>query len=117
MPIMKPDLSTPIVLMPRTGWTPHIFLDRPLEWGTRFDAGVGYRVFLKYQDSENINIFPAEIARGHAEKIKAMVNPQFKRLAKLLIDACDTCDKMNKIWADAGAPDVPVDQIGEAGHG
>ena len=111
-----PDLSTPIIFLPRTGWTPHIEMDKPLAWGHRFDPGIGYRVFLKYADSENINAFPPLVMHGIIQKIKQMAHPQLKILAKNLNEVNESCEKMNKIWADAGCPDAPIDQLKDAGN-
>jgi len=79
---MKPDLSTPIILMDRIGWVPHLIADKTVTWGHRFDEGIGYRVFLKYADSENINAFPTALARLIADQIKRLPGDTYKALAK-----------------------------------
>lgn len=107
---------TPFVYLQRTGWVPNLIADKAIDFGTRFDAGIGYRVFFKYAESDDINAFPAAMAHGIAAKVKMMPQPVYKELAKNLTLAAENAEKMNNLWAAAGCPDEPVDVIKESGH-
>lgn len=107
---------TPFVYFDRIGWQPNLLPGGVLDFGHRFDAGIGYRVFFKYVDSDDINAFPPAMAEALAEKVKRMPQPMYKELAKNLTTAAASCRKMNDLWAAAGAPDEPVDVIKDAGH-
>lgn len=107
---------TPFVYLDRTGWVPNLMPGMTIDFGTRFDAGIGYRVFFKYSQSEKINAFPALMAEWLAEKVKRMPQPIYKELAKNLVQAASECAKMNELWAKAGCPDEPIDSLGVPGH-
>lgn len=112
----KPDLiRTPFVKL-KAGWSLMLVEDKALAWGHRFDAGIGYRVFIKWTDSAISNVFPSSEAKKLATMISQRetnedilnIGIQLKRLAAEV-------DRLNKAWAAAGAPDLPLHETAPGG--
>lgn len=93
------------------GWTLFLIQGKALEWGHRFDAGIGYRVFVRFSDSAMVNAFPANEAKKLATKIsRGETNEDILNLGLVMKQMAMQVEKLNKAWAAAGAPDQPLDQ-------
>lgn len=112
---MNKDI-TPFIFRGASGWTLALVDGRVLEWGHRFDEGIGYRVFMKYEGAESINAFPASIARQIAHKYRNDKTDTAKQICKVLVSTAEECEQLNKIWAARGAKDSALMHDSEGGH-
>lgn len=98
-----PIITTPFVQTPEGRW--NLVLDKPqqVEWGHRFDAGVGYRVFVKFIGAQATNIMGAHTARVFAKNISAgEAGDDVKALAAGMNLMAEQIDKLNQAWFAAG---------------
>lgn len=113
--MMKEDLfRTPFVQQQSGGWALFLIEGKELEYGHRFDAGIGYRVYIKFKDSWMSNSFPAGEARKLAtmmEQRKHAPGSDELTLAGHIRDMAAQVEKLNKAWAAQGAPDQPLDRM------
>lgn len=106
-------MRTPFVRQQSTGnWALFLIKNMALEWGHRFDAGIGYRVFIKFGESQMINAFPA----GECRRVATMIsnnetNEDILNIGIVMKRLADEVEKLNKQWAALGAPDQPLDQM------
>lgn len=91
--------------------------NREIVWGHQFDAGVGYRIYIRYADGHFKNVFHAHIVRELTKGMFKMTKDtdSIYVLSKIR-DMAYEVDRLNTLWAQAGSPPQPLDQIGEAGH-
>jgi hypothetical protein len=113
--------AVPLMQAGKDYWVWSLEKGRVLEWGHRFDEGIGYRVFLKYVDSFATCAFYTSQVRKLAHQIeKNEVTPQILQLAPILRQLANDVEKLNKLWAKKGCPDLRIDQLaektGEIGH-
>jgi len=117
---MTTDMTrTPFVKQKSGKWSLFLISDKTIEWGHRFDAGIGYRVFIKFQDSLMANTFLDHQAAKMARLMRAKKSgPPDEELvlAKKLEDMAKQVERLNELWAAAGVPDKPLDKIGTAGN-
>lgn len=117
---MAADLTrTPFVKQKSGRWSLFLTSDKTLEWGHRFDSGLGYRVFLKFQDSLMANVFVPAQALKLSRKMRAKKSgPTDEELmiADKLEEMAAQVKRLNELWDAAGTPDQPLDKIGDAGH-
>lgn len=103
-----PQKDGSFVLILREGYT--------LEWGHRFDAEIGYRVYLKFQECEAINAMPSTLARKWAVNIrKGEQMIEMLTVARVLIELADQVEKLNAEWAKLGCPENPLEDVLEGG--
>lgn len=108
---------TPFVRARSGEWTLLMLAGKELVWGHRFDAGIGYRVYVKYKDSLMSNVFPHNEAFNLSNKIRRGEDDiMIIALANHIRDMAAEVKKLNALWAAAGAPDTPLDQMGDVGH-
>jgi len=109
---------TPLVLQKATGrWSLFLIEGKELEWGHRFDAGIGYRVYIKFKDAWVANVFLPDQARKAAVQMsKREQNEDILNLGIVLKRMAADVEALNKAWAAAGCPDQPLDKISEGGH-
>jgi hypothetical protein len=92
----------------------HIEGGRELQYGHTFDARRGYRVAFGFADSASKNSFPANDARGLADKFFA-AEPH-RPLHAALHKMADQVDRLQLAWIAAGRPAKPLDEMFEGGH-
>ena len=116
--MIKEDLfRTPFVQQQSGGWALFLMQGKELEYGHRFDAGIGYRVYIKFKDSWMSNTFPAAEARKLAVMIsRRETNEDILNLGIVVKQMAAQVEKLNAAWAARGAPDEPLDRTGDAGH-
>ena len=87
---------------------------KTLEWGWRFDAEIGYRVMVKYTDSDVVNVFLPRQARRIAGNFSKEQNTDVLQFMQHMKDLANTVEKMNTEWAAQGMPDLSMESV--AGH-
>lgn len=107
-----PELTrTPFVQQKEGGnWVLFFIQGKIIEWGHRFDPETGYRVYVKFENSNVLNCFFADQARKAA---RLMLNDRIPSedvlaLAKTMKILADDVDSLNKAWALAGCPDTAL---------
>lgn len=108
---------TPFVKQKSGRWALFLIEGKELEYGHRFDAGIGYRVYIKFKESRMCNSFPA----GEARKLAVMIshretNEDILNLGIVIKQMATQVERLNAAWAAQGAPDEPLDRTGDAGH-
>lgn len=105
---------TPFTKQSSGRWSLFLIEGKELEYGHRFDAGIGYRVYIKFKDSWMSNTFPA----GEAKRLATMMeNRKYQpgadelTLAGHIRAMAAQVDALNKAWAALGAPDEPLDKM------
>lgn len=109
---------TPLVQQKDSGcWSLFLIEGKELEWGYRFDAGIGYRVYIKFNDAMVANVFLPEQARKAAVQMsRRETNEDILNLGIVLKRMAADVDELNRAWAAAGCPDQPLDKIMEGGN-
>jgi hypothetical protein len=114
---MSMEQKTPFIQQQTGGWVLILREGESLMWGTRFDDGFGYRVFIKWAGAEVINAIPANTARQWATEIsKNEDRREILALAGILRSTAKECDALNRAWAAKGAPSEALDKEPVAGH-
>lgn len=104
---------TPFIQQASGDWVLLLPQGMHIEWGQRFDAEFGYRVFIKFVDSDVANVLPAVTAKIWAKKfMKDEMRADILAVCRALIEMAGVVEKLNTAWAAAGAPALPLDQIG-----
>lgn len=109
------DLTrTPFVKQKSGRWALFLIQGKEIEYGHRFDSGIGYRVYIKFKDSWMSNCFPAGEAKRLAtmmEQRKYAPGSDEMTLAAHIRDMAGQVDALNKAWAARGAPEQPLDMM------
>lgn len=118
---LHPDLlRTPFNRQPNGTWQLFLIEGKEIEYGHRFDSGIGYRVYIRFRDSYNSNVLPASEAKKLATMMEGKkhyaADSDERTLAKAIRDMAKQVEALNRQWALLGAPDQPLDTIGEAGN-
>lgn len=114
---MRMATRTPFTQQASGEWLLILVAGYSLEWGHRFDADVGYRVYLKFAESINANVIPGRTAHIWANNItKNETRSEILMVAKALHDCGRQVEHLNKLWAEKGAQDVPLDVGVPHGH-
>lgn len=110
---LNPDLlRTPFMKKENGKWQLFLIQGKEIEYGHRFDAGIGYRVYIKFKDSWASNCLPA----GEAKRLATMIsnretNEDILNLGIVIKQMAMQVDSLNKAWAALGAPDEPLDKM------
>lgn len=108
---------TPLVQQSSGRWALFLIEGKELEWGHRFDSGIGYRVYIRFKDSMMSNVFLPDQARKAAVHMsKGETNEDILNMGIILKQMAAQVESLNKAWAAAGCPDAPLDAIIAGGN-
>lgn len=112
----KEKMRTPFI-KGQKGWVLSLLPEKVLEWGHRFDAEIGYRVYVKFQDSMMSNCFTAVEAKKLAKMMQERergteaYDIQVLSLAGKIADMAAQVQRLNDIWLSQGGGEKTVDEV------
>jgi hypothetical protein len=77
---------------------------RKIVAGYVFDERRGYRVTLKFTDSDRWNSLSVHAARVVAKTLRAVKNRDARALGVEIARWADQCERLNSGWAQLGSP-------------
>lgn len=103
-------MRCPFVKQASGNWALFLIEGKHVEWGHRFDPGIGYRVYIRFKDSMMSNVLPASEARKLANMISLReTNEDILNLGIMMKQMATQVERLNELWSKAGAPDLPLD--------
>lgn len=106
------NMRTPFVKQQSGRWALFLIEGKEIEYGHRFDPGIGYRVYIKFKDSIMANCFVAHEARKLAAMISQReTNEDILNIGIIIKQMAGQVVKLNDAWTALGCPEQALDQM------